>query len=401
MATGMKRWVGQLRQRDRDESAAAAPLGEAVKGLRQLVAQGQSLPTAAASLDASARQLATLGDTVGASLDRVASEVAAALRDGILEIRADMKTAVEESGAITRQALEPALERGIERSVASAAERTDALAETLRAHVAAQGEAETAWLARLETHSAELAERIATRQAAFAEQLAAGVQARTEQLLDRLEAAATALGDAGREQQNALALALESAEARVATLESETGRRLHALFDALQQGAERQAETLAGFEERLGEQRAAEARALQDALVGQGSALAAQLATAAEQVREAATLVHAGGAELSALAEAFGQAVERHRDASVAWLERLGDVEGAVDRAGRERAAEALGAQLAATEEVLARQLDFQRELFEQLRALRAGEGGAAPTRPAADDDGAVSGDAEDAPADV
>jgi hypothetical protein len=47
-------------------------------------------------------------------------------------------------------------------------------------------------------------------------------------------------------------------------------------------------------------------------------------------------------------------------------------VEGAVERAGHEAARAALSDQLAATQEVFTRQLQFQRELFEQLRGLRS-----------------------------
>jgi len=369
--------------RGRDETTAFAPLGEVVKGLRQLITQGQSLPRAATSLDESARRLADLGDTVETTLQGVTGDLVSALRDGILEIRADMKSAVEDTGAVTRQAFEPVLERSVERAVSIAAERTEALAGTLRDHMAARSEADAALIARLDERVAALAERIATQQETFAERMAESVRARTEALLERLEASASALRDAGHQQQAALTMAVESAEARVASLEAETGRRLHALFDALQEGATRQAESLAGFEQRLAEARASDAEFLREALSQHGTDLSGQLGAAGEQLREAASLVQAGGAELSALAEAFAQAVERHRDASAAWLERLGDVEGAVDRAGREAAADALGAQLAATEEVLARQLDFQRELFEQLRGLR---GGAKPERSEGDD---------------
>jgi len=363
--------------RGREDAQAAASLGEAVKGLRQLVAQGQAqarvqeqaLPRAAERLDESARQLSALGGT----LEQVSADVVSALRESLLEIRADMKGAVEETGVVTRQALQPALEAGVERTVTIAGERIEALADTLREHLDARRDAEAAMIERLDARAAALAEGLADQQRAFAEQLASGVHERTETLLARLEDAAGALREAGREQQAALAMAVESAEARVAGLEAETGRRLHALFDALEQGATRQAEALAGFEQRLDAQRAAEARALRESLAEQGADLAGRLGTAGEQVREAAALVKAGGAELSALAEAFGQSVDRHRDASVAWLERLGDEEGAVERTGRAAAADALAAQLAATEEVLARQLDVQRELFAQLRALRGG----------------------------
>lgn len=381
--------------RGRDETTAAAPLGEVVKGLRQVLMQGQSLPRAATSLDESARRLAGLGDTLETTLQGVAGDLVSALRDGILEIRADMKSAVEDTGTVTRQAFEPVLERSVERAVSIAAERTEALAGTLRDHMAARSEADDVLIARLDERVAALAERIATQQETFAERMAESVRARTEALLDRLEASASALRDAGREQQAALTVAVESAEARVASLEAETGRRLHALFDALQAGATRQAESLVGFEQRLAEARASDAEFLRQALSQHGSDLSGQLGAAGEQLREAASLVQAGGAELSALAEAFAQAVERHRDASATWLERLGDVEGAVDRAGREAAAEALGAQLAATEEVLARQLDFQRELYEQLRDLR---GGPRPERADGDGPAAAEVAAENAP---
>jgi hypothetical protein len=71
--------------------------------------------------------------------------------------------------------------------------------------------------------------------------------------------------------------------------------------------------------------------------------------------------------------ELFASSAERQREASDAWLESLGAVEGAVERAGREAARDALSDQLASTQELFARQLQFQRELFEQLRALRGG----------------------------
>jgi hypothetical protein len=73
------------------------------------------------------------------------------------------------------------------------------------------------------------------------------------------------------------------------------------------------------------------------------------------------------------VAELFAKSVERQREASDAWLESLGEVEGAVEQAGRSAAADALSDQLASTQEVFARQLQFQRELFDQLRALRGG----------------------------
>ncbi len=88
-------------------------------------------------------------------------------------------------------------------------------------------------------------------------------------------------------------------------------------------------------------------------------------------VQEAATVLRASSVEMGAVAGLFHQSVERQREAAQAWMESLGELEGAVERAGRGVAADALGDQLASTQEVFARQLQFQRELFEQLRTLR------------------------------
>jgi hypothetical protein len=74
---------------------------------------------------------------------------------------------------------------------------------------------------------------------------------------------------------------------------------------------------------------------------------------------------------MQAVADLFARSIERQREASDAWLENLGEVEGAALRAGQDAARDALADQLVATQEVFARQLQFQRELFEQLRALR------------------------------
>jgi len=48
----------------------------------------------------------------------------------------------------------------------------------------------------------------------------------------------------------------------------------------------------------------------------------------------------------------FATSVERQREASDAWLESLGEIDGAVERAGRHAASDALADQLASTQEV-------------------------------------------------
>lgn len=371
MSAGMRRWVDQLRIRGREGADAVAPLGEAVRGLRQLVAQGEALPRAAASLETASDRLETLGQDLGAVVERVAGELVAVMRDNLLELRGDLKMAVEQSASATRQAIEPIVEAGVDRSVAIAEHRGEALADTLRGHLDARSTAEAAWLTQLDGRLESLFTRLGDEQRRAGERIESGVRDRTAALLEGLEATAHALARTTEAQQASIALAVESAEARVARLEVETGQRLHALFDALKEGTIRQSESLAQFETTLAERHGAHAEALCAAFERQSGELGSQLAGAGEQLRDVAAVVAASGAEMAALTEAFSQAVERHREASMAWLERLGEVEGAVERAGRGAAADALASQLASTEEVLARQLDFQREMFVQLRALR------------------------------
>ena len=63
--------------------------------------------------------------------------------------------------------------------------------------------------------------------------------------------------------------------------------------------------------------------------------------------------------------------MEKQREGARAWLESLGEVERAVVEAGEAAAAEVLGRHLSHTHELFDRQLQFQQELIDQLRAVR------------------------------
>ena len=90
-------------------------------------------------------------------------------------------------------------------------------------------------------------------------------------------------------------------------------------------------------------------------------------------VREAAELVRAGGAELSAVAEMFADAVDRYRESSDSWRQTLGGLEDALARggSGSGEAGQIMGNYLDQTREIFGDALRFQRELFSELRALR------------------------------
>jgi hypothetical protein len=97
-----------------------------------------------------------------------------------------------------------------------------------------------------------------------------------------------------------------------------------------------------------------------------------------EAAREATTALQTGSAELAAVAEMLTTSVDRHREAANLWLESLGAVDAAVHEAGENAAAEALAQQLSSTSELFVQQLEFHRELFEQLKSMRGVEVAAA-----------------------
>jgi hypothetical protein len=74
---------------------------------------------------------------------------------------------------------------------------------------------------------------------------------------------------------------------------------------------------------------------------------------------------------MQASAELFAASVAIQKEASEAWLASLRDVEEAVEASGRKAAGVTLGGQIDQMHELFARQLQFQRELFEAVRKLR------------------------------
>lgn len=213
-----------------------------------------------------------------------------------------------------------------------------------------------------ETLAQELTRRLASEQAHDDRALAAMERLdQSAQLLDRniaqqRETLESFVGRAGT-------LIAELAEAARASAETTLAR--------LADGAEEQAMRWAKLEAELAEGRLEHARGLEEQLTAHAERLEQSLGDAGAVVQQAAAIWKASSAEMQAIAELFARSVERQREASDAWLESLGDIEASVERSGRHAAADALADQLASTQEVFARQLQFQRELFEQLRTLR------------------------------
>jgi hypothetical protein len=186
----------------------------------------------------------------------------------------------------------------------------------------------------------------------------------------RLEMRAEA--DAARDVRlDALAEKLDLAAARMGDMSGTQATQLAALTARTQTVLDAQAAQLAAFELRLEIARTASAEAMAAQLGDHAKGLGESLEVTAALVQDASTVLRAGGAEMSSVAEMFTGAVDRYRAASDRWLENLGAIEDAIARKEGGEAADLLGAYLDQTREVFDHSLRFQRELFSELRALR------------------------------
>jgi hypothetical protein len=195
---------------------------------------------------------------------------------------------------------------------------------------------------------------------------------RTLAAMERLGQTADLLERSIAEQREALEGMVQRAGGLIAELATTARSSAESTLARLADSAEEQAMRWAKLESELADGRLEHARGLEQQLTGHAEQLERRLADAAAVVQQAAAIWKASSAEMQAIAQLFASSVERQREASDAWLESLGDIEAAVERSGRHAAADALADQLSSTQEVFARQLQFQRELFEQLRSLRA-----------------------------
>jgi hypothetical protein len=195
---------------------------------------------------------------------------------------------------------------------------------------------------------------------------------RTREAMAQLEGSGKALGEALTRQELSVEALLSGARAQLAASGEQAQGEARAALSQVIALAGDQAERLLQLEQKLEAAQATQASALSAELSAHAERLSQGLSGTSGVVQEAAELLKVSSIELGAVAEMFAKSVERQREAASTWIESLGELEGAVERAGRGAAADALGDQLASTQEVFARQLQFQRELFEQLRMLRA-----------------------------
>ncbi len=245
------------------------------------------------------------------------------------------------------------------RAFSAAAERDAERAETL---------AKVAGTLRTELSAA--AEVMRDRLGASADADAARAR-EAQAMFEELKGASAQIAEAARSQSTALQQFVAATEGRTEALETRSQERLETLLDRIRETVDAQAQRLADLEQGLRASQSETALTLAQQLGAHAQELSTSLGQTSALVQDAAGLVQAGGAELTAVAEMFAEAVDRQREAAREWLENLGHVERAVADAGEGAAADALGHHLARTHEIFDRQLRFQQELFEQLRHAR------------------------------
>jgi hypothetical protein len=393
---------------------------------------GRYATTTLVPLTLAGRQLAAL-TALAASAEallvdqrRAAADAATAIRAAATDIRADIDRGIARAADAVTAAAQPLLAETVAKVSAAAGGALEGVIGRLDEDARAKSERDARHLAALttlaEAATTDLArgatESFATTAAALERAVTAvgdaearadaretararDAQSRIESLVTvfatQLESVSGHLADPlGRAAQAAeasvtiAAKLVEGAQAQLGVEASEAaarGAKLDALITTLAAVAAQVAEDAAAKTSLLetlaramdtrtqaAEERA-EARAtrLADRLELHAQGLDESLRVTMGTVGEASELLRSGGAELVSVAEMFTAAVDRYRDASDRWLENLGAIEDALaTKDGAGDAAALLGSYVAQTREVFDHSLQFQRELFTELRALRA-----------------------------
>jgi uncharacterized protein (TIGR03382 family) len=362
-----ERWQELLTRLDAQVSAARDSERERLASLDAQVSQGQERESARL------RELSELAERVGAELTRLSAALATQLEQRTqVESQHDARA---ERTLTQLSAAASALEQSLGQQSSSLKDITEQLPPLFQQTASASQAAAERALSEL----AHVTEQRLTSVSQLLEGELAQRAGREKTLAERAEQAFEHVQQSAGLVQSALSRQsgeLEGLFVRVGQLlpqlveAAQTGAT--ETLERLQHAADAQAERFAELEAAIERGRDEHARGLAAQLQEHAGELEKRLAEAGRAVEEAAGVWRASSAEMQALTELWSRSVEQQREAAQDFSESFADVEGAVERAGHEAARAALSDQLAATQEVFTRQLQFQRELFEQLRGLRS-----------------------------
>ncbi|HKU43769.1 MAG TPA: hypothetical protein VJR89_36670, partial [Polyangiales bacterium] len=310
-------------------------------------------------------QLDALSNQVGAELARLSSE----LTDQWQSRQASEQSHDARAERVVEQL--SAACSAVERSAAEQQASLEQLVERLPPLFGAAAETSAASTQRALEQLVESSERRLSEVSQLFADETRGWGERALSALQRVDRSADLLDDAIARQGQGMSELLERVAQLLPELSAAAQSGAASTVTQLRELAEQQATRWLELERSLDRGRELQARAFADELTSHAAELESRLTRTGEAVHEAAAIWQSSSAEMQAVAQLFASSVERQREASDAWLESLGQIEAAVEHAGRRSASDALADQLASTHELFARQLQFQRELFEQLRGLR------------------------------
>lgn len=363
-----ERWQQQLRRLDAQLEAAQNAEAERLRSLDQQLASLRQRD------DASRGELDVLTQRVGEELTRLVGALDAQItaRSSLEREHADhtLRAAQQLSAAATT--LEAQADKQLAALEHTAAEQKATFSRLVEQLPALFERAARSSQEAAEQALAQLTQLTEQRLTQVSELLHKDIEHRAELDQNVAERAKSAFDDAVQ-KSGELARLLTRIEELLPQLSDAAQAGAAQTLERISEHMEEQATRFASFENALADARQEQVGALAAQLTQHASDLEQKLSQTVGTVQEAAAVWQASSAEMQAVASLFASSIERQRDASNALIESLGDVEGAVERAGQHAAHDALSDQLAATQEVFARQLQFQRELFEQLRALRSG----------------------------
>jgi len=227
-------------------------------------------------------------------------------------------------------------------------------------------------LAGLADHAERDRGEVARLAALTAEQLEHGA-VQTDAVVAGIRDLAVRVAERGSAQVEAVVGHLDMLTAGVAEREAAQIERAEGLARQVEDAVRRQAERLVEFEAQFDALRARSSEAVARRLDEHAAGLAGRLEATSGVVSEAADLLRSGGAELSAVAEMFTEAVDGYRESNERWLAALGHLESTLDSNGDGSAGAIVGEYLDQTREVFGDAMRFQRELFTELRAMRRG----------------------------
>jgi ABC-type transporter Mla subunit MlaD len=292
------------------------------------------------------------------------------LGTGFVELNADgtfgatatqLAEYVEKLAAI-RQELRADDDARADRLIAQTEERLDGLAKTVSEALATSMEKVVASAQAAPEAAAKVIDDAAARLKAQSD----ADEQRDALLLDMIE------------RFDALAKSIDARSAehaeRVVGLEAKLHETYAQTAESWTEKLSEHAERVAGLETKLQETYAQTAESWGEKLVEHQKAIEEAASQTNTFVREAAEALQRGGADLTSVSELFNTSVDRYRDASEKWLTGLSVLRAAAERAAQADAQDMLAAYLEQTREVFDSTLQFQRQLFNELRRIETRE---------------------------